>query len=105
VRRVWAVIRREFVERLRSRWFWISAVLGPLFFGAMIFLPLLFTGSGGIKRIVVIDGTTTRFGARVADSLDRGSTFAVVARVPPRAGPGGGSIDHHDPLDAAGAGE
>ena len=86
MRRVWAVIRREFVERLRSRWFWISAVLGPLFFGAMIFLPLLFTGPGGIKRIVVIDGTTTRFGARVADSLDRGSTFAVVARVSPRAG-------------------
>ncbi len=86
MRRVWAVIRREFVERLRSRWFWISAVLGPLFFGAMIFLPLLFTGSGGIKRIVVIDGTTTRFGARVADSLDRGSTFVVVARVSPRVG-------------------
>ena len=85
MRKVWAVIRREFVERVRSRWFWISAVLGPLFFGAMIFLPLLFTGSGGIKRIVMIDGTTTGFGVRVADSLDRGSTFVVVARVSPRA--------------------
>jgi len=31
VDKVWAVIRREFVERVRSRWFVISTVLGPVF--------------------------------------------------------------------------
>jgi len=29
VHKVWAVIRREFVERVRTKWFWVSAILGP----------------------------------------------------------------------------
>ncbi|HEU5260738.1 MAG TPA: ABC transporter permease [Gemmatimonadales bacterium] len=86
MRKVWAVVRREFVERIRSRWFWISAVLGPVFFGAIIIIPLRLAASGGAKRIVVVDGTNTGFGARVADTLMRGRTFWIVARTPPRAG-------------------
>jgi len=86
VRKVWAVIRREFVERVRSRWFWVSAVLGPLFFAAIIFIPLHFTATGGTKAIVVVDGTTSGFGARVADSLAQGRTFTIVARQAPRPG-------------------
>jgi ABC-2 type transport system permease protein len=86
VRKIWAVIRREFVERVRSRWFWVSAILGPLFFGAIIIIPLHFASSGGTKAIVVVDGTTSGFGARVADSLARGKTFTIVARPAPRVG-------------------
>lgn len=79
MRKVWAVVRREFVERVRTRAMWISAILGPIFFAAMIFLPLLLAG-GGHKSIVVVDATTTDFGARVARSL-QGTNFTV-ARVP-----------------------
>jgi len=86
VRKVWAVIRREFVERVRSKWFWVSAALGPIFLATLFFLPLLFAGSGGPERIVVVDGTTTRFGERVADSLAASGTFKVAARVAPRVG-------------------
>src|SRR5881227_3543608 len=86
VRKIWAVIRREFVERVRSKWFWVSAILGPLFFAAIIFIPLHFAASGGAKGIVVVDGTASGFGARVADSLARGKTFTVVARSAPRPG-------------------
>ncbi|MGH7547016.1 MAG: ABC transporter permease [Gemmatimonadales bacterium] len=86
MRKVWAVVRREFVERIRSRWFWISAVLGPVFFGAIIIIPLRLAASGGTKGIVVVDGTNTGFGARVADALMRGRTFRIVARMPPHAG-------------------
>src|SRR5512143_3904344 len=58
MRKVLAVVRREFVERVRTRWFWISALLGPIFFAALIFLPYLFSG-GRAKRLVVVDGTQT----------------------------------------------
>ncbi len=86
MRKILAVIRREFVERVRQRWFWVMVVLGPLFFGAIFILPTLLTGKGGVKHIVVIDGTTTTFGAQLTERLDRESLFVAV-RIPasPRA--------------------
>src|SRR5574341_1887274 len=84
MRKVLAVIRREFVERVRTRWFWVSAALGPLFFAGLFFLPVLFAGKGGTKRIVVVDGTSSSFGAAVADSLESATVFDVVARLQPR---------------------
>ncbi len=85
MRKVWAVIRREFVERVRSKWFWISALLGPVFFGAMIVVPVLFAGAGGSRRIAVVDGTTGAFGERVAAGLRHGKIFRAT-RVPAGAG-------------------
>lgn len=85
MRKVWAVIRREFVERVRSKWFWVSALLGPVFFGAMIVVPVLFAGAGGTRRIAVVDGTTGAFGARVVAGLRHGKIFRAT-RVPAGAG-------------------
>ncbi|OLC06515.1 MAG: hypothetical protein AUH42_05455 [Gemmatimonadetes bacterium 13_1_40CM_70_11] len=72
---MWAVIRREFIERVRSRWFWVSAFLVPLFLAALIFLPAAFAASGSPKRIVVVDGTSSSFGQRVAEALRAGRVF------------------------------
>ncbi len=88
MRKVLAVIRREFVERVRQRWFRVMVVLGPLFFGAIFVLPTLLTGRGGVKHIAVVDGTTSTFGARLTERLDRESLFVAV-RVPS----GSGTID------------
>ena len=85
MRKVWAVIRREFVERVRSKWFWISALLGPVFFGGMIVVPVLLAGAGGTRRIAVVDGTTGAFGARVVAELRHGKIFRAT-RVPAGAG-------------------
>ena len=84
MRKVLAVIRREFVERVRQRWFWVMVLLGPLFFGAVFILPTLLTGRGGVKHIVVVDATSSTFGAELTARLDRESLFVAV-RVP--AGP------------------
>lgn len=78
MRKVWAVVRREFVERIRSRWFWVMALLGPLFFGAVFFLPTLLAGRSGVKNIVVVDATTTAVGARIAQRLGETETFRAV---------------------------
>jgi len=81
VRKILAVIRREFIERVRQRWFWAMALLGPLFFGALFILPGMLIGKTGVKRIAVVDGTTSTFGARLTERLDAESLFIVV-RIP-----------------------
>jgi ABC-2 type transport system permease protein len=78
VRKVWTIMRREFVERVRRRWFWISALLGPVFFALVFLLPVALASSGGEKRIAVVDATTSGFGTRVAATLDSGPVFAAV---------------------------
>lgn len=82
--KLWAVIRREFVERVRRKWFWFSAILGPVLFAAALLLPAAFASSGGTKRLAVVDGTTSQFAEHVAAALNAGPAFRAV-RV--RAGP------------------
>jgi ABC-2 type transport system permease protein len=78
MRKLWAITRREFVERVRRRWFWISTVVGPLLFGALLLVPLLATGAPGPARIAVLDATTGGLGARAVAALDRAAAFRVV---------------------------
>jgi len=70
VHKVFAIIRREFVERVRQRWFWIMALLGPVFFGAVFLLPSLLMGKSSLKHIAIVDGSTTGIGKAVALQLD-----------------------------------
>ena len=78
MRKIWAVIRREFVERIRTRWFWIMALLGPLFFAAVFVLPTVLAGGGGIRQIVVVDATTGSVGARITQLLNDRRVFRAV---------------------------
>ncbi len=70
LRKTVAVIRREFVERVRTKAFIIGTVLGPIFFGAMAIVPglLLSRGSAG-QRVVIVDGTAEAFGGRIETVL------------------------------------
>ncbi|UCD23608.1 MAG: ABC transporter permease [Gemmatimonadota bacterium] len=71
MRKIWVVVRREFIERVRTKWFLVSTIMGPLLMGFMIFLPALMVSRGGAERsIVVMDVTTSDFGQRVVDALD-----------------------------------
>lgn len=86
MRKVLAVVRREFIERVRQKWFWVMAALAPVFFGALVIVPtVLMTKSAGVKRIVLVDGTTSTFGADLTARLDRESLF-IATRVPASAG-------------------
>src|SRR5438093_8736966 len=81
MRKVWVVIRREFVERIRTRWFWVMALLGPLFFAAVFVLPTVLAGRGGVREIVVVDATTGPVGARITRLLNDSPMFRA-QRVP-----------------------
>lgn len=56
---VWAVIRREYLQRVRSKWFVAATVGGPLFMSAMIVVPAYFAsqGSRDAREVAVVDGT------------------------------------------------
>ena len=44
--KLWVVIKREYLERVRSRWFIFSTVFGPVFFAAITILPGYLTVKG-----------------------------------------------------------
>lgn len=74
--KLFAVIRREYLERVRSRWFLIATLFGPVFFGLLMFLPALIASrekaSGDASKIIIIDATGAGLGDRVAAQLAGG---------------------------------
>jgi len=70
VHKILAVIRREFIERVRTRAFVISTVLLPLLMTTFTVLPaLLLRRASGTKRVALIEGVEGSFGARAAEAL------------------------------------
>ena len=68
--KVWAVIRREFISRVRSRAFVVSTILGPLLMGALFLMPILLEKrQTAPKHIVVLDAAGGDFGRQVAERL------------------------------------
>lgn len=70
---VWAVIRREYLQRVRSKWFVAATVGGPLFMSAMIVVPAYFAsqGSRDAREVAVVDGTGVLY-ERLAPQLEEG---------------------------------
>ncbi|MBC7844556.1 MAG: ABC transporter permease [Gemmatimonadaceae bacterium] len=68
-----AIIRREYLERVRTKWFVIATLLGPVMFLALTVLPVLFVSrtkaSLGSSNIEIIDATGATLGARVIEAM------------------------------------
>ena len=87
--KIWAVVRREFLERVRTKWFIISTVLGPVFMIGITVLPAVLASSGGGPRAVaVVDEGSGGFAARLVTQLGTGNRFTAtrVSAEGPRAG-------------------
>jgi ABC-2 type transport system permease protein len=68
--KIWVVVRREFLEKVRTKWFVISTVLGPLLMASFIVVPILMAERGASERkILVVDASTDGFGAAVVQAL------------------------------------
>ncbi|HEU5184503.1 MAG TPA: ABC transporter permease, partial [Gemmatimonadaceae bacterium] len=74
--KLWVITAREYLERVRTRWFLFSTVFGPVFFAALMILPAIITrrtkASEDVARIVVLDATGREVGRRIADGLSVG---------------------------------
>ncbi len=68
-----AIIKREYLERVRTKWFAIATLLGPVLFLAITVLPVLFVSrtkaSAETTNITIIDATGMALGGRVGALL------------------------------------
>ena len=67
------VFRREYLERVRSKWFLLGTLLGPVFFLLVAGAPRLLgdrpAGNSDLAHIEVIDATGAGLGSRVVGAL------------------------------------
>jgi ABC-2 type transport system permease protein len=78
--KLWAIIKREYVERVRSKWFLIATFFGPIFFSAIIIVPAWLASRSkattDIYNTTILDATGTEFGRRLAINIAGDSTNA-----------------------------
>lgn len=76
MKKLLVVLEREYMERVRTRWFLIATVFGPVFFGALMFLPAYMATRSSVsadyQRIRILDATGTDLGSLVAAELNGG---------------------------------
>jgi ABC-2 type transport system permease protein len=79
MRKIWVVIRREFVEKVRNKWFIVSTVLGPVLMAVIVVLPILMAERGGRRRqITVIDVAGDDFANRLVDVFNGPAPLSAV---------------------------
>jgi len=89
--KLWAIIKREYLERVRSKWFLIATFFGPLFFSAIIIVPAWLASrskaTSDIFNTTILDATVNGFGRRLAINIAGDSTnpakMPAVTVVPP----------------------
>jgi ABC-2 type transport system permease protein len=78
--KLWAIIKREYLERVRSKWFLIATFFGPVFFSAIIIVPAWLASrskaTSDVYNTVILDATDTGFGDRLAANI-AGDTVAA----------------------------
>jgi ABC-2 type transport system permease protein len=73
--KLWAVVKREYLERVRTKGFVIATILGPLLMAGMMIVPIFAMRSGSKPlKVAVLDGTGT-LGPAVEEAL-RAARFA-----------------------------
>lgn len=81
-----AIIKREYLERVRTKWFAIATLLGPVLFLALTVLPILFVSrtkaSVDSTNIDIIDATGVGLGERVAAQLTDSASVRPTVTIP-----------------------
>jgi ABC-2 type transport system permease protein len=67
------VFKREYLERVRSKWFLVGTLLGPVFFALITVVPMLIAAktkaTSDVADVVILDATGIGMGRRVAEGL------------------------------------
>src|SRR5665811_2434562 len=79
--KLWAIIKREYLERVRSKWFLIATFFGPIFFAAIIIVPAWIASkskaTSDVYNTTILDATGTGFGHRLAVNIAGDTTIPV----------------------------
>ncbi|MDB4890876.1 MAG: hypothetical protein JWL61_2731 [Gemmatimonadetes bacterium] len=75
MRKLVVVFKREYFERIRSKWFLVGTLLGPVFLGVLFvgpaYLSMKQRPATDLANVIVLDATGTGFGPRVAAALKK----------------------------------
>jgi ABC-2 type transport system permease protein len=78
--KLWVIIKREYLERIRSKWFLIATFFGPIFFAAIIIVPAWMASkskaTSDVYNTTILDATGTGFGHRLAVNIAGDTTIA-----------------------------
>jgi len=78
--KLWAIIKREYLERVRSKWFLIATFFGPIFFAAIIIVPAWMASkskaTSDVYNTTILDATGTGFGHHLAVNIAGDTTIA-----------------------------
>jgi len=81
--KMWVVFRREYLERVRSKWFIIATIFGPVLLGLIMVLPVVLAArtktTSQLANVLIIDATGSDLGDRVARAL---ASNAPTSRAP-----------------------
>ncbi len=82
-KKILIVAKREYLERVRTRWFVIMTLLVPAVIAGFVMLTA-YIGSRGnastaVRHITIINATSTDLGQRVADALIADTTLGPIA--------------------------
>lgn len=86
--KIFAILKREYLERVRTKSFLIATFFGPVLMAVLLILPAWLATktriSTDVANVVVIDASGTDLGDRVAKQLSRNGGSAEVRAVAPR---------------------
>jgi ABC-2 type transport system permease protein len=92
MKKLLAVIKREYIQRVRTRFFVVATILGPIMMAAFTVLPgmMMVMQTGGPTRIAVVDQTGNTYAALASElEGDRPKRSATpVVTTEPAVGPG-----------------
>ena len=66
---MWLILKREYLENVRTKAFLVGVVITPLWLGLVFFLPRMLESSDRTERVVIVD-ETGRLGPALADRLE-----------------------------------
>jgi ABC-2 type transport system permease protein len=85
MRKLGVVFRREYLERVRSKWFLIGTLLGPVFFGLVTIGPTYISMKQGpskdLTNIIILDATGVGLGSRVSVALKKSFPESAAPKV------------------------
>jgi len=73
-RNVWAVVRREYLQRVRSKWFIAATIGAPMFTVALVVVPAYFASQNEetAGQLAIVDGTNVLYDRLAPKLVDAG---------------------------------
>src|SRR5437870_7772764 len=104
MRKFFAVVKREYIQRVRTKFFVIATILGPLMMAAFTIVPAMMFGikSGGPTRLAIVDQTGKMYERVAKEIVSRKSSRTESATEAEPAQPAVGPNNSSDQINRAG---